>query len=224
MTAPSKNSQKTKGSKPKVICLFSSGIDSPVAAHLLLEQGIEVIPVFCYNYPYMDEEEIQNVKLLLHTLSKLHKVKLTAYMIKHGPSLMEFSEHCEPKAMCILCKRMMLRTAEKIAKKEKAIAIMTGENLGQVASQTLDNLIVNHAAVKLPVLTPLLGFDKEEIVQIAKKIKTYNHSIAPTSGCSAVPRYPLTHARIEQIQEEERNVNVKKLVDASFKSIKAVKY
>jgi thiamine biosynthesis protein ThiI len=108
---------------------------------------------------------------------------------------------------------MMVRYAEKIAEKEKADAIVMGDSLGQVASQTLQNIRVIEQAVKIPILRPLIGFDKDEVVKIAKKIGTYDLSILPSIGCSAVPKKPSTQAKIEKILEEEEKIDVDKLVD-----------
>jgi thiamine biosynthesis protein ThiI len=111
---------------------------------------------------------------------------------------------------------MLLRYAEKIACKEQADAIIMGDSLGQVASQTLQNLRVVEDAVKTPILRPLIGLDKEDIVQIAKKIGTYDLSILPSDGCSAVPRKPATKARLEDMLAEEKKIDVDELVDQAI--------
>ena len=117
---------------------------------------------------------------------------------------------------------MLLRYAEKIAEIYNANAIVTGDNLGQVASQTLKNIRTIENAVKIPIFRPLIGFDKEEIIRIAKKIGTYELSIKPSGGCNAVPNKPSTMAKIDKILNEETKINIKKLVSISVKNLKVV--
>jgi thiamine biosynthesis protein ThiI len=116
----------------------------------------------------------------------------------------------------------MYRVAAEIAKKEKAIALVTGENLGQVASQTLDNLYVLNDAVKIPIIRPLIGLDKEETICIAKKTKTYEISISPGINCTLVPKYPETHAEMKFIKNEEKKLDLKKLVQNALNSSEVV--
>lgn len=116
----------------------------------------------------------------------------------------------------------MFRIAEKIAKKEKCKFLITGENLGQVASQTLENLTVANKAIKLPILRPLLGYDKNEIIILARKIETYDISIEPSVCCRAVPKKPITKARAEKIEFEENNLNIKELINNSVKTAEIV--
>ena len=117
---------------------------------------------------------------------------------------------------------MLVRYAEEIAEKEKAEAIIMGDSLGQVASQTLQNLRVVEDAVDIPILRPLIGFDKEDIIQIAKKIGTYDISIMPSAGCSAVPTKPATKARLEDVIAEEKKINIKKLLNQSIKDVELI--
>ncbi|UCH72033.1 MAG: hypothetical protein JSW62_00330, partial [Thermoplasmatales archaeon] len=121
--------------------------------------------------------------------------------------------NCNIKFSCIFCKRMLLRYAEKIAEKEGANAIIMGDSLGQVASQTLQNILVIDNAVKMPILRPLIGFDKEDVVRIAKKIGTYDLSIIPSNGCNAVPNKPATSAKLDKILEEEKKIDIRKIIN-----------
>lgn len=112
----------------------------------------------------------------------------------------------------------MYRIAEAVAKKEGALGLVTGESLGQVASQTLDNIFCEDAAIKMPVHRPLVGFDKEETIALAKKISTYTISIGPGQCCGVIPRYPETHARLEQVRQAEKNLPVAALTKKAIRS------
>jgi len=202
----------------KLVSLISSGIDSPVATYLISKKAKELIFIHSDNRPLTDEREINNFILITRYLKKIIKSKIKAYIIPHGPALYSYKKNCENRFICVFCKRMMLRYAEKIAKKEKAYAIVMGDSLGQVASQTLQNLRVVDSAVKIPVLRPIIGFDKEDIVKIARKIGTYELSILPSNGCNAVPDRPATKAKLEAVLEEEKKLNIKKIAEEAVKN------
>jgi len=196
----------------KFVSLVSSGIDSPVATYLLSNKVEEIILIHADNRPFTDDREIEKFVILAKHLKTLVPSKLTALLIPHGQMLQTYKTRCDNKFTCIVCKRMMLRYAEAVAKKEHADAVVMGDSLGQVASQTLRNIRVVEEAVSILILRPLIGFDKEDTIQIAKKIGTFDLSIAPAEGCEAVPIKPSTQARIEQIQVEEQKINVDELV------------
>lgn len=196
----------------KFVALVSSGIDSPVAAYLLSPKATEIIFVHADNRPYADGREIEKFLTLATYLKTIVPIKVRAFLVPHGNTLETYIQHANPKFTCVFCKRMMLRYAEAIARSEHAQAIIMGDSLGQVASQTLQNIRVIEQAIALPILRPLLGFDKEETIQIAKKIGTFELSIAPAGGCAAVPPRPSTRAKLEQIFNEEKKVNVDELV------------
>jgi len=196
----------------KFVSLISSGIDSPVATYLLSKKADELIFVHGDIRPFTDDREIENFKRLAKHIKKIIKSNIKIYLVSHGENLCIFKQNCNNKLTCVFCKRMLLRYAEKIAEKKKAAAIIMGDSLGQVASQTLQNIRVIDQAVKIPILRPLIGFDKEDIVKIAKEIKTYDLSILPTNGCNAVPFKPATRAKIDQILLEEQKVDIAKLV------------
>ena len=200
----------------KIVSLISSGIDSPVATYLISQHVDDIILVHADNRPFTDVCDIENFMSLAEHLSTLISVNLKLYIIPHGQTLTVFKQKCRSRYICVLCKRILLRYAEKIAGKEKAEGIITGDSLGQVASQTLQNLRVIEDAVALPVLRPLIGFDKEEIIQIAKKIGTYNISILPSKGCTAVPSKPATKAKLQDVLAEENKINVDKLVNPAI--------
>ena len=204
----------------KFISLISSGIDSPVATYLLSKYADEIILVHGDIEPFTDEREIENFTLLAKHLKKIISCPMKIYVVSHGESLSSFKQSCNNKYTCVFCKRILLRYAEKITEKENADAIIMGDSLGQVASQTLQNIKVVDNAVKIPILRPLIGFDKEEVVKLAKDIGTYELSILPTDGCSAVPSKPSTMAKIDKILEEESKIDVNNLVKNAIDSVK----
>ncbi|MBN1860222.1 MAG: hypothetical protein JW840_02040 [Candidatus Thermoplasmatota archaeon] len=206
----------------RLVSLVSSGIDSPVATYLLSKYAEEIILVHADNRPYSDDREIEKFVTLAKHLKGLLPSKLTAVLIPHGQTLQTYRELCDNKFTCVVCKRMMLRYAEAIAEKEKADAIIMGDSLGQVASQTLRNIRVVEEAIQLPILRPLIGFDKEDTIQIARKIGTFDLSIAPAGACEAVSLKPSTQARLEQIHAEEQKMNVNELVQYSVTHAKPV--
>ena len=185
----------------KAIILLSSGIDSPVAAYLMQKQGLELIGL---NFVL---EKSKNIEKILKKLG-IKKV----YYINHKEILTQIKNNTNPKYTCILCKRIMYRIAEKLAKKQNAKFIITGDNLGQVASQTLDNLAVLDNAIKTPILRPLLCFDKNEIIDIAKNINTYE--LSENKKCLFVPRHPSTKAKLEIIEKEESKLDIKSIINS----------
>jgi len=206
----------------KFVSLISSGIDSPVATYLLSKKAEEIILIHVDNRPYTDDREIENFIKLAKHLKKLISCSLKVYLVPHGNSLSMYKQNCNNKFTCVFCKRMMLRYAEKIAEKEGAKAIIMGDSLGQVASQTLQNIRTIDKVIKMPVLRPLIGLDKEDIVKISKEIGTYNLSILPSDGCSAVPNKPATKAKLDTILDEENIIDIKKLVNKAIKESKII--
>lgn len=206
----------------KFVALLSSGIDSPVAIYLLSKKADEIILLHADNRPFTDDREIEKFISLAKHLKEIIPSHLTALLLPHGQSLEAYKMHCNNKYTCVVCKRMMLRYAEAIAKKEHAEAIIMGDSLGQVASQTLQNLRVVEQAVNIPILRPLIGFDKEDTIKIAKQIGTFDISIAKADGCAAVPTKPSTQARLEHIRAEEQKINVDELVNTVISQAKIV--
>jgi thiamine biosynthesis protein ThiI len=204
----------------KFVSLISSGIDSPVATYLVSKTSKEIILLHGDIRPYTDEREIKNFKTLASRIKKISTCSIKVYIAAHGKNLEAFKNNCNNKYTCIFCKRMLLRYAEKIAENEEADAIVMGDSLGQVATQTLQNINVIESAVKIPIIRPLIGFDKEDIVKIAKKIGTYDLSILPSDPCTAVPNKPATQAKLDKILEEEKKIDVNKLVNEAVKKLK----
>ncbi len=186
----------------KAIVLLSTGIDSPVASHLM-KNKLELI--FLHFSTSNNNKKIETLKNKINKDSKL-------IIIDQTIPLQEIKKHTNPKYTCILCKRMMYRIAEALAKKHKAKYILTGESLGQVASQTLDNLTVLDQATKLTVLRPLLAYDKEEAITIAKKIGTFDISIQDQHTCPFLPKNPATKSELKKIEAEENKLDIKEII------------
>jgi thiamine biosynthesis protein ThiI len=212
------------GSQPKVICLLSGGIDSAVACWLAMKRGCPIIPVYFDIAPFTDEAATAKAldvarKLFEWSIGFPRKV----YIVPHGKNIEIFVGESPRKLTCILCKRMMYRVAEQIAEIEKAEGIMTGEAIGEQASQTLHNLrVLNEVAIEYPVHRPLLGFNKLETEELAKKISTFEISTRKTEGCSAAPKKPATKARLAIVKKVEQELDVEGMVEESVREAKTV--
>ena len=205
-----------------VVTLLSGGIDSPVAAYLMMKRGCMIFPVFLDNQPYTDDRARVRAVSVFKKLMEYYP-KLELRVVPFGQILQSFIGQAPRELTCVLCKRAMLRIAERVAEKVRAEAIVTGESLGQVASQTLTNLSTIDQVSKLPVLRPLIGMDKVEIERMARAIGTFEVSTKPTAGCSAVPRYPETYAKLEEVLEAESKLDIQALVDAALDKEKLVR-
>jgi len=201
---------------PKAIVLISGGIDSAAAISLALEQGIDIVALHYSTQPFADEKaEVKTVKLLTH-LEKLFGKKIKFVVVPFGKVLAAIAKNCDRKFNCVLCRRMMLRIGQKLAREEKAGALLSGESLGQVASQTLSNLNAEAGTISMPVIRPLLGMDKLEIEKIAKQYGTFTIS-TEASACCSIPEKPSTAARRVQMEEQEEKLDVDALVETAFK-------
>ncbi len=198
----------------KVVCLVSGGIDSPVAAWLFIKRGCTPIFVFYDNHPFADETTKKRALDIIKKLSEFaQKRPVKVYMVPHGEDLADILRNCPRNLTCVLCRRMMYRIAEKIASMEEAEAIVTGEIIGEHASQTLRNLRVENDALKeFSILRPLVGMDKLEVERLAKKIGTFDTSASPASCCSAPPRRPRTRARFEEVRRAEQKLSIEDMV------------
>ena len=202
------------------VTLLSGGIDSPVAAHMMLERGADMIAVHMDNRPYGGlEHQLTKVRQLAGTIGRNHGCSLRLYAVPHGANHAAIMEKCKPNLHCVLCRRMMLRVAGGLARREGAAAIVTGESLGQVASQTLQNIAAEFPAAPVPILRPLIGLDKQEIVDTAKGIGTYELSIQPGGCCTAVPAMPATRASLALVEAEEKNIDIASLVRLSMEKL-----
>ncbi len=207
------------GSSGKVVSLLSSGIDSPVASFRMMTRGCRIIFVHFHSFPFTDKSSYHNAIRLANHLTRYQYtgriylvplVKIQEAIIMQAPI----------KLRLILYRRMMFRIAEMIAKKEQAKALVTGESLGQVASQTLENITAISEVVSMPILRPLIGVDKEWIIEQAKAIDTFAISTEPYDDCCSylVPKNPETHAKLEEVQAAENNIeNWQELIRAAVK-------
>lgn len=207
------------GTQGKVIALVSDGIDSPVAAFLMMKRGCEITVLNFNNYPYTPKSNEKVHKIVLK-LEEYSPSKIKFYEAPYGEYLKTCIEEAPVRLTCVLCKTGMYRSAEKLAKKEEALAIVDGSSLGQVASQTLPNLLATRYVTQMPVLSPLIGLDKVEIENIGKKIGTFEISTIPSSDCTAVPKYPETNADLDKflevLEDMDFEENIKDVV-SSFK-------
>ncbi|MGZ7109117.1 MAG: tRNA uracil 4-sulfurtransferase ThiI [Methanobacterium sp.] len=207
------------GTQGKVISLVSGGIDSPVASFLMMKRGCEVIVLHFNNYPYTGGSN-EKVMKIIEKLEEYSPSKLKYYEVNYGDYLKSCIEDAPIRLTCVLCKSGMYRIAEGIAKKEDALAIVDGSSLGQVASQTLPNLLATRYLTKMPVLSPLIGLDKVEIENIGKKIGTFNISILPAPGCTAVPKHPETNANLEKFLEALDEMEFEEKVEDIISNVK----
>jgi tRNA uracil 4-sulfurtransferase len=211
------------GVQPRLVGLFSGGTDSAVGCWLVMKRGSPVVPVYFDNSPFTDEtvtERAYRVAEVLFSWAIGFPRKI--YVVQHGENLKQIMQ-TNRKYSCLLCKRMMYRVAERLAEQLHTEGIVTGEAIGEQASQTLTNLRVLSAAVKeYPVHRPLLGFDKEETEALARKIGTYRFSSNKAATCGAVPYQPSTKAKLEEVLKAEEKLDIDGMVERSLESIEIV--
>ena len=201
----------------RALLLLSGGIDSPVAGHIVKEKGAELYAVHFDNQPFSSDKAAELAKRLAE---KIGVVKL--FMVDYGKVKAEIVKHCTRRFTCVLCRRLMFRISEKIAQDNCCDFLVSGENLGQVASQTLSNMVAEHSAITLDVIRPLLCNDKQETIDLAKIIGTYEISIEPSICCTLVPKCPATQSKIERIESEENKLNFSRIVDECVSSMKTI--
>ena len=212
------------GSSGAGLLLLSGGIDSPVAGYLMSKRGMPLQAIHFHSFPYTSELAKDKVISLAKIISeytgniKLHIVPFTKIQE-------EIHKNCKPEYMITLMRRIMMRIAEKIAKNNDLKAIITGESLAQVASQTIESMTVTNAVVcDLPVLRPLIAMDKEDIIEISKKINTYETSILPYEDCCTVflPEHPIIKPKMEKVLKEEERLKIAELIDDAISKIEVV--
>ncbi len=195
------------------VMLMSGGIDSPVALHYLLRQGHEMVGVHLDNRPFTDDSPLEKIVDHLGLLRERYHQPIPLYLLPHGPTQVTLMRTTDRHVGCVMCRRFMWRGAERIAERERATFLATGEALGQVASQTLSNMRSATASVQLPIVRPLIGFDKAEIETVAKEIGTYSISTRPGVCCQAVPDRPATRSDLVQILRQEDRLDVEQMID-----------
>ncbi len=194
---------------------MSSGIDSPVAAYRMSQLGADVILLHMDNRPYASDSGSNDAIDLARQLRKATGKELPLYFAPHGPSQDAIHEGCDHNYQCVMCKRVMQRTARELGKKLGCSGIIMGDSLGQVASQTLRNIRSENLGLNFPVVRPLIGMDKLEIEAIAKEIGTYEISIRPDHGCGIVPMKPITEADPKKVLNFSEKIDLDAVARAS---------
>jgi thiamine biosynthesis protein ThiI len=211
------------GTAGKVLCLLSGGLDSPVAAFNMMRRGCAVHYVFFENRTFLGRAAYDKVVRLAEILSQFQsKVKL--HIVPFSDIQVAIRDNCDQKNRVILYRRFMYRIAEKIMDKNNMLGLVNGENLGQVASQTLENIKAVNIVVDSVVYRPLISLDKQQIVDSSKKIGTYETSIEEAPDCCSVfmPKRPTTQANIEKLIEDEKNINVEEMENSAIDSMEVL--
>ena len=204
------------GTSGAVMCLLSGGIDSPVAAYRMMKRGCRVRCVHFHSYPLLSHASQDKARELMQHLTR-HQLVSRLYMVAFGEIQRRIVLSAPPALRVVLYRRLMMRIAERLARQTEARALVTGESVGQVASQTLANLAVINHAVTLPVLRPLVGSDKEEISREAQAIGTYQTSIIPDQDCCQLftPRNPATKARLGDVEAAEAALPIAEMLESA---------
>src|SRR5437867_4456085 len=207
------------GTSGKVVVLLSGGIDSPVAAWKMIKRGCTPVFVHFHSFPFTNKESQEKARQLARLLS-MYSFKAKIYMVPFAEIQRHIMVETPIETRVILYRRFMMRLAEQIARSEKARVLVTGDSVGQVASQTIENIDVISRAVSMPILRPVIGDDKLEIVEVARRIGTYEISILPDQDCCSlfVPKHPETKANLAGIETSEARLNVADAMTVAFES------
>ena len=213
------------GCNGSAVTLLSGGIDSPVSSFMIARRGIHLVPVHFFSFPYTSEQAKEKVLDLTKILTG-YCGRLTLEIVPFTHIQEEIRANCPEEYFTLIMRRFMMRISERIAEQNGCKALVTGENLGQVASQTMEAIRVTEECISLPVLRPLIGMDKKDIVQIARKIDTFETSILPYEDCCTVftPRHPKTKPRLEDVLKAESVLDVEALVNEAFQGIESIKF
>lgn len=207
----------------RAMCLLSGGIDSPVAAYMIAKRGVEVEAVHFFSYPYTSQLAKDKVLELARLVTK-YCGRMTVNIVSFTQIQEAIRDNCPEEFFTLIMRRFMMEISQRIAKEDGCGALITGENLGQVASQTMEAMTVTGAVVDIPVFMPLVGMDKEEIVTIARKIGTLETSILPYEDCCTVftPKHPKTKPTLGQVIHAERNLDRETLIREALQSVEKV--
>ncbi len=211
------------GTAGKGIIMLSGGIDSPVAMYMMAKRGMTLRSVHFHSFPYTSMQAKQKV-LDLAKIVKKYTLHMTVDVVSFTEIQTAIHEKCPEEYMITIMRRFMMRIAEKLAHKHGAGAVITGESLGQVASQTLESITSTNSVATLPVFRPLIGFDKDEIIEIAQKIGTFETSILPYEDCCTIflPKKPVTKPRLSAVKKVESALDVETLVDNALQNVEIV--
>ncbi len=205
------------GSNGKAVLLLSGGIDSPVAGYMVAKRGVTLEAVHFHSFPYTSDRAKQKVIALARILSE-YTGKIRLHIVHFTEIQTAIHEQCQTDYMTLIMRRYMMKITEKIAENVKGQALVTGESLGQVASQTIESLHVTNSAVNMPVFRPLIGIDKNEIMDRANKLGTYETSILPYEDCCTVfvPKHPATRPKLEKVEIAERILDEETLINEAL--------
>ena len=211
------------GINGRAVSLLSGGIDSPVSSWMIAKRGVALDMVHFFSYPYTSPEAKEKVIQLARDLLP-YTGRLTVHVVPFTAIQEELRRSCPEELFTIIMRRFMMRISQEVARRCGAKALVTGECLGQVASQTMDAMICTGAVVQLPVLRPCIGMDKEEIVQISRRIGTYNTSILPYEDCCTVftPRHPRLRPILSEVEAAEAGLDIQSMVKAAVDGIERI--
>lgn len=205
------------GSNGKAMLLISGGIDSPVAGYMIAKRGVMLDAIHFYSYPYTSERARDKVVELTRLVAR-YAGRINLYLVPFTDIQLTIYDKCPSTETTVLMRRLMMKIAERVARNTGSLALITGESIGQVASQTIESLCVTDDAVSMPVFRPLIGFDKEEIVEKAQKIGTFETSILPYEDCCTVfvPKHPVTKPKVDKLRESEALVDFEPLIEKAI--------
>ena len=213
------------GMNGSTMLMLSGGIDSPVAGYLMAKRGVELNCVYYHSHPYTSERAKDKVKELAKILSQ-YTEKINLYIVPFTDIQMEIIDKCREDELTIIMRRFMMRVACKLADKYNIDSVSTGESIGQVASQTMDGLVVSDDCADRPAFRPLIAMDKTDIMDIAREIGTYETSILPYEDCCTifVPKHPKTNPKVEPIRKQEEKLDVDGLVERAIEGMEIVTF
>ena len=207
----------------RAMCLLSGGIDSPVAAYMMAKRGMEIESVHFFSYPYTSQLAKDKVLELARLVTK-YSGRMTVNIVNFTQIQEAIRDHCPEEFFTLIMRRFMMEISQRIAQQDGCGALITGENLGQVASQTMEAMTVTGSVVDIPIFMPLIGMDKEEIVTISRKIGTLDTSILPYEDCCTVftPKHPKTKPTLGQLLHAERHLDREALINMALENIERV--
>ena len=208
----------------KSLLLLSGGIDSPVAGYMIAKRGMKLSAIHFHSFPYTSEMAKQKVIKLAKLLTQ-YTNSIRLYMCPFTQIQEEIHKHCAPEFMITVMRRIMMKIAAKVAKIANCQAIITGENLGQVASQTVESMTVtNFSQTNYPIFRPLIAFDKKDIIEISRKIGTYETSILPYEDCCTVflPKNPIIKPKMEKVIQEEQKLDINNLIEQAISNLEII--
>ena len=208
------------GTGGKVVLMLSGGIDSPVAGFMAMSRGLNIILVHFHTYPETSQNSIEKVKEISKILSK-YQPRTKLYLVPFAKIQKQIFLSINPKLRVIFYRRLMFKITQEIAKKEKALGIVTGESIGQVASQTLENINATQNGIAMPIIRPLICYHKDDIIEKARQIKTFDISILPHDDCCSrfLPKHPEIRAKIEDVLAEEKKLNIDLMIKEALNEI-----